>query len=324
MIITQHVDNRRSGANLSETALRPDNVDANRFGRVFELPVMGAIYAQPLIAPGIRIGRRVRNVLVVATMHNIVYAFDAEMPGGPLWGPRRLGQSLPLPDPQIGPGGYKDIEWEVGILSTPVIDTQRGAMWVVSTSRDPRAGEIIHRLWMLDLATGTDRHPPVTISAQTGRVNFVSHRQLQRSALLISQNKIYVAFASYGDATPYAGWVLSYDADTLAHLGTYCVTPQPTKDGEGGIWQSGQGPCADENGNIYFLTGNGDFNFRQGDLGDCAVSLDAGLRLRSFFSPHDNAHLNAADLDLGSGGLLAIPGMSMVVGGGKQANLGGS
>src|SRR5215471_1847953 len=103
MIITQHVDNRRSGANLSETALRPDNVDANRFGRIFELPVMGAIYAQPLIARGIRIGRRLRNVLFVATMHNMVYAFDAEMPGAPLWAPRRLGQSITLPDAQIGP-----------------------------------------------------------------------------------------------------------------------------------------------------------------------------------------------------------------------------
>ena len=119
MIITQHVDNRRSGANIGETGLRPNNVNANRFGRVFELPVMGAIYAQPLVAPGIRVGGRLRNVLFVATMHNMIYAFDAEAPGAPLWGPRRLGQSIPLPDPQIGPSGYKDIEWEVGIRSTP-------------------------------------------------------------------------------------------------------------------------------------------------------------------------------------------------------------
>ena len=67
MIITQHVDNRRSGANIGETGLRPNNVNANRFGRVFELPVMGAIYAQPLVAPGIRVGGRLRNVLFVAT-----------------------------------------------------------------------------------------------------------------------------------------------------------------------------------------------------------------------------------------------------------------
>jgi hypothetical protein len=172
MIITQHVDNRRSGANLSETILRPDNVDTNQFGRIFELPVMGAIYAQPLAAPAIRIDGRVRNVLFVATMHNMVYAFDAEQPGAPLWGPRRLGLSIPLPDGQIGPNGYRDIEWEVGILSTPVIDTQRGAIWVVSTSRDPRTGAIIHQLWMLDLVTGADRHAPATISAQAGRVTF--------------------------------------------------------------------------------------------------------------------------------------------------------
>lgn len=321
MIITQHVDNRRSGANIGETGLRPNNVNANRFGRVFELPVMGAIYAQPLVAPGIRVGGRLRNVLFVATMHNMIYAFDAEAPGAPLWGPRRLGQSIPLPDPQIGPSGYKDIEWEVGILSTPVIDTQRGAMWVVSTARDPHSKEVIHQLSMLDLATGADRHLPVKISAQTGLLNFVSHRQLQRSALLLSQNKIYVAFASYGDAGPYTGWVLSYDADTLAHIATYSVTPHPIETGEGGVWQSGQGPCADEDGNIYFLTGNGDFDPNSGDLGDCAVSLDAGLKLRSFFSPHDNEHLNNADLDLGSGGLLAIPGTNMVLGGGKQAFL---
>ena len=323
MIVTQHVDNRRSGANLGETVLRPDTIDPSGFGKLYEFAVNGAVYAQPLAAPGVRVaGGRTVNVLVVATMHNMIYAFDADAPPGtpPLW-QRHLAPSIPLPDGDIGPPGYDDIEWEVGILSTPVIDTDRGAAWLVTTSRDAQSQQVIHQLWTLDLATGASRRDPVQIAAAVGNVAFVSHRQLQRSALLLSQNKIYVAFASYGDATPYAGWLLSYDADTLAHLATFCVTPRSPQGGEGGIWQSGQGPCADESGNLYVLTGNGDFDDEAGNYGDCAVSLDANLKVRSFFSPHDNAALNSADLDLGSGGLLAIPDTNMVVGGGKEGRL---
>jgi len=87
-ITTQHNNNFRTGANLEETRLRPDKVKVAKFGRLFDMPVDGHIYGQPLYLPGVNIpGLGVRNVVYVATMHNSVYAFDAEnSPGSrPLW-----------------------------------------------------------------------------------------------------------------------------------------------------------------------------------------------------------------------------------------------
>lgn len=319
MIFTQHNDNRRSGANLGETVLKPNNVNVGSFGKLFELQVVGSAYAQPLYVSNVTVSGRQHNVLFVATMHNDIAAFDADTGGAPLW-QRRLARSIMLPDTEIGPNGYRDMEWEVGVLSTPVIDTNRRAMYVVATSKPGGTGSIIHQLFMIDLATGNNLKPARTIAASAGRARFVSSKQDQRSALLLSQNKVYAAFASYGDSGPYNGWVLAFDADTLAPADTFCSTPQPGGDnGEGGIWMAGQGPAADDQGNLYLMTGNGDFNPAANNFGDCVLKLNANLAMVSFFSPHNNSELDAADKDLGSGGILAIPGTNMVIGGGKEA-----
>ena len=321
MIVTQHNDNRRTGANLAETSLKPANVKPNTFGKLAEFPVIGAVFAQPLFVPDLLAGDLRRNMLFVATMHNQVSAFDADRPPNPVW-QRILAQSIQLPDPQIGDGAYRDIEWEVGILSTPVVDTDRHAIYLVTTSKQ-QDGSIIHQIWMLDLATGANLRPPTTISGASGRAVFVSHKQVQRSALLLSSNQVYVAFASYGDIQkPYHGWVFSFNADTLAPLHTFCSSPQPAGDqGEGGIWQAGQGPATDDAGNLYFMTGNGDFDIAQGNFGDSVLKLGPNLNRLDFFSPHNHDDLDRGDKDLGSAGVLAIPGTNMIIGGGKEAVL---
>ncbi|MGC2084490.1 MAG: hypothetical protein WA702_14170 [Bradyrhizobium sp.] len=313
MIITRHNDNRRTGAYLFETQLTPDTIGRDRFGRVATLPVLGACYAQPLAATDVEVGRTRHDIVVVATMHNMVYGFDSRTRAR-MWA-RHLGPSVVLPHPQIGPGGYKDMEWEVGIVSTPVIDTDRGMIWAVSTSDS--GGVMSHHLHQLDLATGAELKK-VQISARSGNATFASNRQLQRASLLLSRNKIYMAFASYGDKTPYHGWVLSYHADTLAAADVFCTVPNGSE-GMAGIWQAGEGLCADDGGNIYVLTGNGGFDPSRGNYGDCAIKLDENLKVQSFFSPFDNARLDQADLDLGSGGLMAIPNQNLVTGGGKQS-----
>src|SRR5438093_34984 len=53
-VLTQHNDNARTGANLAESILTPDAVAApGRFGKLFELPVEGHVYAQPLYVPNV-------------------------------------------------------------------------------------------------------------------------------------------------------------------------------------------------------------------------------------------------------------------------------
>src|SRR2546422_8144968 len=76
-VTTQHNDNARTGANLNETTLTPANV--GKLGRLFSRPIQGAAYAQPLYVPNVAIaGKGTHNVVYIATMHNVVYAFDAD------------------------------------------------------------------------------------------------------------------------------------------------------------------------------------------------------------------------------------------------------
>src|SRR5437879_4876113 len=226
-VLTQHNDNARTGANLAESILTPDAVSAaGRFGKRFEWQVEGHVYAQPLYVPNVAFSEGPRNAVYVATMHNVVYAFDADAPqaSGPIW-KQSLGPFVPLPDPGIGPQPlpgeppiYKDIADAVGIVSTPVISLPQNAIYVVALTKE--GAEYRHRLHALDLANGSERlGDPVVIQGSVpgpgagsagGQITFTSNLQLQRAGLLLSGGTVYVAFASYGDAGPYHGWVFGF------------------------------------------------------------------------------------------------------------------
>jgi len=62
-VTTSQYDNARTGANLRETVLTPQNVNSRQFGKVFSLRVDGDIYAQPLYLPGVEIpGKGTHNL----------------------------------------------------------------------------------------------------------------------------------------------------------------------------------------------------------------------------------------------------------------------
>ncbi|GAA3076812.1 hypothetical protein GCM10020000_72870 [Streptomyces olivoverticillatus] len=134
-------------------------------------------------------------MVYVATMHNSVYAFDADDPAAaaPLWHVS-LGPSAPLPDPEIGPTGYRDIAVEVGVISTPVIDVERHVLYVLAFTKDQQGHH--HTLHALDLSTGQETAGgPVRLAATVpgtgdgsvgGSIAFTSKRQLQRAALTLA------------------------------------------------------------------------------------------------------------------------------------------
>jgi hypothetical protein len=322
-ITTSQYDNARTGANIHETVLNPHNVDVNRFGRVFRLPVDGDIYAQPLYLPNLAIpGKGTHNVVFVATEHDSVYAFDAAgVPREPLWkvnftdAARRV-TTIPLENvscPFLNP--------EIGITSTPVIDPQSGTLYVLVRTKE--AGRFWQRLHALDVRTGREKlGGPVVIrasvesrikslfgvgAAQT--VEFLSLHENPRAALLLTRGTLYLTWGSSCDVGPYYGWVLAYDAQTLRQKGALNTAPEASLSG---IWQSDTGPAADEEGNVYTITGNGVFNAASGgrDFGDSVLKLgftNAGFAVKDYFTPFDQEQRNRTDADLGSGGPLLVP-----------------
>jgi hypothetical protein len=330
-VITQHNDVGRTGANLHERLLTTGNVRPGTFGKLFHRPVDGHIYAQPLYMPALAMpGHGTRNVVFVATMHNSVYAFDADDLTAtlPLW-QRRLEASCSLPDTNIGflCGHYADIAVEIGIVSTPVIDPVAGTIYLVTYTRIGAPGSLStqyqHWLHGLDFTTGAERSGSprqigATIHTSRGPLTFDSKCQNQRPGLLLTGGQLFIAFASYCDSGPYHGWVLCYDPSNFQRTGAVSVSPNGER---AGIWQAGTAVAADQSHHIYFLTGNGSFDANVGNFGDCLVKLQANLGLADWFSPFNNKSLSDDDNDLGSSGVLLLPGTNLLVAGGKEGRL---
>jgi outer membrane protein assembly factor BamB len=366
-VLTRSFDTARTGANTQETILTPQKVAGNVLVKRFSLDFNDdpRLEAQPLYVPGITMNDgKVHNVVYVCTMANNIWAFDAN-DGTQIWAkPVNLGHPIkPKATPFPGFPTSTEIDlWGVnihwGILSTPVIDLDTQVMYVVCwTSPDGTVNNAIHQLHAIDITNGQDKHPPLKIKAKADSqtppgktpAKFISSRQKQRSSLLLAtpngnggtpRKTLFVACAmTHEEGDPTHGWVIAYDVATFRETAAWCTSPNGTGTG---IWQAGQGPAADENGDVYVMTGNygvqdGHGNIvppAQGDLPESLVKLHytsptdpagAGkLEAVAWFTPfqdhvrNKNGDDDFQDYDLGSAGPVPIPGMSMVVGAGKD------
>jgi hypothetical protein len=336
-VVTQHNDAGRTGANLTETVLTTTNVNVSQFGKLFERTVDDEIYVQPLYVPGVNIpGVGVRNVIFVATNNDSVYAFDADNPAAsaPFWRVTYTNAAagiLPVSRTDVGQacGTYADFAGNIGITGTPVIDGATGTMYFVTKTKEN--GTFTQRLHAIDIRDGSERAgSPKLIQASVpgtgdGRdannnIAFNARTQNQRAALLLDHGTVYIAWASYCDQGPYHGWILGYDATTLALNTIYNTSPDG---GLGGIWQSGGGLAADVAGNIYALTGNGTFNGGSGgaSFGNSFLKVSPTGTLLDWFTPFNWSFLNSTDEDLGIQNPLLVPNTNLVIGGGKEGVL---
>jgi hypothetical protein len=273
---TRSYDNIRSGANTHETTLNPGSVGTRGIKRLFSLTLPGdarGCEAQPLIIPGVALADgSTRDVVFVATMANTVFAFDAQT-GAQLW-MVQLGtpiKSTPAIDIHL-----TNEHW--GILSTPAIDVTTHVMYVCTwSSPDGSAKKASHALHAIRLRDGSAVHPPVDlegVSYQPGHglppLRFRSAQRKQRAALLLVKGTVFIAFGTVAETGSNArGWVIAVDTATFQVAAAWTST---ARGGGGGIWQGGGGPAADAEGNIYVVTGNGNFD-GVADFGESIVKL---------------------------------------------------
>jgi hypothetical protein len=343
-MLTYHNDVARTGQNLNETTLIPANVNSATFGKLGFYPVDGLVDAQPLYASKVAIpGNGTHNLLIAATEHDSVYAFDADS-GAALWHTSALKAGETTSDDR----NCSQVTPEIGITSTPVIDRSQGpngTVYLVAMSKDV-SGKYHQRLHALDLALGTELlNGPIDVQATfpgTGantngtNVVFDPGQYLERASLLLLNGTIYTSWSSHCDIPPYTGWIIAYNASTLAQTSVLNLTPNG---GEGSIWMSGAGPAADSSGNIYLLTANGTFDTAlnasgfpaSGDYGNAFIKLSTtnGLAVADYFEMDNGNAESDSDTDLGSGGTIVLPDMTnasgntvhLAVGAGKDTNL---
>ena len=363
-IYTFHNDLSRDGANTQEYALTPSNVNAGGFGKLASCPVDGAIYGQPLWVANLTVGGTKHNVVFVATQHDSVYAFDADSSScaTPLWHANLLdtahggavGETSVLYT--YIPGLSGDVQPEIGVVGTPVIDPSTNIIYAVSKSTDSTQTNFYQRLHAIDLATGLEKTgSPMSISGSAAgdgdggtTVTFSAKQENQRPGLAFVNGTVYIAWGSHEDLAPFYGWMMGYHYNGTAFSQTAVFNAAPNKNvaagaaGKGaGIWMSGGAPAADAGGNLYVLTGNGIFDVvgsttgHTNDYGDSLLKLTPAptatpptLTVSQYLTPTDQSNENTSDYDFGAGGaaiLADLPGTSpfphLLICGGKDGNL---
>jgi hypothetical protein len=354
-VLTYHNNLSRDGTNTHEFALTTSNVTTAIFGKLFSCPVDGAIYVQPLWIPQLKLGGAPHNVVVVATQHDSLYAFDADAsPCVTLWQASLIdsahgGTAGETPVPSSGANalvgmGDGDITPEVGVTGTPVIDPTTNTLYVVSKSVNSTP-QFFQRLHAIDLTTGNERMTPKSLDSTitvpgnagdsvNGQVAFNPGPENQRPGLVLYNGVVYVAWAAHEDADPWHGWLIGFSTATLGIVAVFNTTPNTVNTlsyGRGGIWMGGGAPAIDSSGNLYCITGNGTFDANTGgsNYGDTILKFSTanGLVVADYFTPLDQATRDANDTDFGSGAATILvdqpssPVPHMVIGGGKDGNM---
>src|SRR5215475_5435693 len=328
----------RTGATTTETSLTPANVrsSANQFHKRFVMTVDGKIEGSPLYAAGVSIAGGTHNVVYVATMHDTVFAFDAD--SGAQLSFRSIGR--PITGFAVGTLKPATIHREFGVVSTPAIDRSTGTLYVVRWGYEDGISGPTYRLFGLDMTDLTKEKFPSKLidSYNVGGRGFDRYRQIQRARLSITTKPdgskgIVIPFAGGEGEGSVAGWVVVFDIAKLAGNdppAVWCSNPY-NPDGQGGgagIWMANSAPAIDSNGDLYVVTGNGPYrpSFALDQLGESVVHLiwtpgnPATLTVADWFTPFIDAQRDPdhRDQDLGAGGVLAVPDETGLFIGGKD------
>jgi hypothetical protein len=298
-VVTISQNGLRTGWDPAEPGLSPAVLRSGSFRRLFSTPVSGQVYAQPLVAGGI---------VIAATENDWVYGIDAAT--GRVHWHVRLGHPF-----STSADGCTDLTPHVGVTGTPVYDPATGTVYLVAETGGG-ANAAFH-LFGINAATG---HVTSAIlihgrAANDHRIRFSAFDEFQRPGLLLLNGRIYAAFGSHCDQSPYDGYVAGIDPATRKV--TLWSDETGLTDQMAGIWQGGGGVMSDGPGRLFVATGNGvspgpgPGGSPPGQLAESVVRLavrgNGTLTAQDFFSPQDAPHLDAGDIDFGSGGPVGLP-----------------
>ena len=316
-VTTYHYDNSRTGWNSDELILTPANVNSTTFALLKTAILDEQVDGQPLVVPGVNITagpkQGMHDVVYLATEGNTIYAIGAV--NGNVLLKANFGPPVPRPL------GCENNGPNVGVNSTPVIDSASGTLYVIVYTRT--ASGPAYYLHALDLGSLTDKVTPRKIAASHtltdgSKYTFAASVQRQRPGLLLANGNIYAGFGSFCDSAFSAsrGWVLGWQAGTLKPLASnQLLDTQATAPREfflSSIWMSGYALAADYAGNVLFVTGNSDSSGTTydgvTDIQESAVKVSSDLStVLDLFTPDNQADLDAHDYDFGAGGILLLP-----------------
>ena len=311
----------RDGWYPEATLLTPSNVTGDSFGLLHDVPVVGQVYAQPVMDG---------SEVVVATEQNWVYGIDP-LSGATHWAVQVGASQGAQPFNDISPSSPTLKSWEcddlepyVGITSTPVVDPSTGIIYLVSLEQFPN-GSLGYYVHALNPTNGSEEpNFPVEVGGvaqNSPSVVFNAYDELQRVALTLTEGVVYFGFSSHCDTLPYQGFVAGVSTSGT-QTALWSDVLSPTGAG-GGIWQGGGGFASDAPGELLLASGNGKPGTspagdipgssppQTGTFGESLIRLrvqpDGTLKATDFFTPYDATALDTGDLDFGSGSPILLP-----------------
>ena len=277
--LTRSADNARAGWNPRETLLSQDSVGTRGIVRATIIPVYGdarGMEAQPLILPNVKlVDGSTHDVMVLPSMANVVRGVDART-GAELWekdptlgppivGNTPIGPRKTKPDGCVGDFPTIDchaINDKWGVLSTGVIDPDTARVYLVAwVSEDGTPQKAQHFVFVLNVADGSPVTKQVLVQGTSGSQTYAGTMRKQRSSLVLtnvnSRKTVFWASGTVQETgAKAAGWIFAFDCAT----NTITAALAMSQGAGAGIWMGGQGLVADQDGFLYAVTGNGDFD----------------------------------------------------------------
>ncbi len=298
--MTQHHNNPSRDGLFIDPAFTPTAAanlarDTNFIGTI-----VGNVYAQPLYVEG---GPDNRAKVIAVTESDNVYALDA-VTGADIWH-RNVGT----------PSGSMGLISTVGITGTPVIDLASRALILCAVISGPN-----NMIYSLNVDTGAT-NPGFPIDVNASFSDFSSSLHMQRGALMLLGNKVYVPYGGYADIGSYHGRVLAVSLDG-SQLGEWVATSLKS-----GIWTPGG--IASDGTNLYVATGNAPGGTSPWGGSEAVIRLQAGPVFSNtttdYWVPTSWQALDSGDTDLGGTNplIVDVPGATpsaLVVAIGKDRN----